>query len=144
FRPGLRPGKHEEDVMRRLLLGSAVLFIAACGGGVRPESDARPQSPGVRNSIPTDAATATFVQALISQFGEDAVDSCLAAWQDAVIDPSDAKTPTDKPAQGFRAFVVECLGNSSSGGDSGGGLRSAGADARRTLGGGDLRNQEVR
>jgi hypothetical protein len=131
--------------MRRLLLGSAVLFIAACGGGVRPDSGARPSNPTIRNAIPNDHETAVFVQALITQFGEDAVDSCLAAWQDEVVDPSDAKNPADKPAQGFRAFVVECLGGSASnGGDSGGGLRSAGSDARRTLGGGDLRAQDDR
>jgi hypothetical protein len=123
--------------MRRLVLGSAVLFIAACGGGVRPESAARPQNPSVRNSIPTDAATAMFVQALIAQFGEDSVDSCLAAWQDEGVDPSDVHDPTDKPAQGFRAFVVECLGSAAGGGDSGGGLR-------RDIGGGDLRSQADR
>jgi len=124
--------------MRRLVLGSAVLFIAACGGGVRPESGARSQNPGVSNSIPTDAATAMFVQALIAQFGEDAVDTCLAAWQDAAVDPSDAKDPTDKPAQGFRAFVVECLdGSGAGGGDAGGGVR-------RDIGGGNLRSQADR
>jgi hypothetical protein len=122
--------------MRRLLLGSAVLFIAACGGGVRPDSSARQQDPGVRNSIPTDSATAVFIQGLVAQFGEDAVDTCLAAWQDQAVDPSDAKNPTDKPAQGFRAFVVECLGGSAG---SGGDARSAGGDLRRDIGGGDLR-----
>ena len=96
--------------MRRLVLRSAVLFIAACGGGVRPESGARPETPSARRAIPTDAATAVFVQSLITQFGEDAVDSCLAAWQDEPVDPSDAKLPVDKPAQRFRAFVVKCLG----------------------------------
>jgi hypothetical protein len=124
--------------MRRLVLGSVVLFIAACGGGVRSQSDSRTQSPGVGNSIPTDAATAMFVQALVAQFGEDAVDSCLAAWQDAAVDPSDAKDPTDKPAQSFRAFVIECLGSSpASGGDAGGGVR-------HDIGGGDLRSTEAR
>ncbi|HEY1904562.1 MAG TPA: hypothetical protein VGG91_00890 [Myxococcaceae bacterium] len=122
--------------MRRLVLGSVVLFIAACGGGVRPESSARPENPGARNSIPTDSATAVFIQALVTQFGEDAVDSCLAAWQDQGADASDAKLPTDKPAEGFREFVVECLGAPAG---SGGDARSAGADLRRELGGGDLR-----
>lgn len=126
--------------MRRLLLGSAVLFIAACGGGVRPESAARQEDPGVRSSIPTDSATAIFIQGLVAKFGEDAVDTCLAAWQEQVVDPSDAKNPTDKPAQGFRAFVVECLGGSAgSGGDSGGGLRSADGNARSNRGGGEIR-----
>ena len=126
--------------MRRLLLGSAVLFIAACGGGVRPESSARQENPGVRTSIPTDPATAVFIQGLVAQFGEDAVDTCLAAWQDQAVDPSDAKNPTDKPAQGFRAFVVECLGGSAgSGGDGGGGVRSADGSARGNIGGGQIR-----
>jgi hypothetical protein len=126
--------------MRRLLLGSAVLFIAACGGGVRPESTARQENPGIRNSIPTDSATAVFIQGLVAQFGEDAVDTCLAAWQDQAVDPSDAKNPTDKPAQGFRAFVVECLGGSA--GSGGGDARHdiGGGELRRTLGGGDLRS----
>jgi hypothetical protein len=116
--------------MRRLVLGSVVLFIAACGGGVRPESSARPQNPAARNSIPTDSATAVFIQGLVTQFGEDAVDSCLAAWQDEPVDASDAKHPTDKPAQSFRAFVVECLGGPAS---SGGDARSAGGDLRASM-----------
>jgi hypothetical protein len=125
--------------MRRLVLGSVVLFIAACGGGVRPESSARPQSPNAGNSIPTDAATAVFVQELIAQFGEDAVDTCLAAWQDQGVDPSDAKNPADKPAQGFRAFVVECLGGSAGSGDGGGGARSPDGSARANIGGSQIR-----
>jgi len=125
--------------MRRLVLGSVVLFIAACGGGVRPESGARPQSPGVRQSIPADAATAVFIQGLVAQFGQDSVDSCLAAWQDEPVDASDAKLPTDKPGQTFRAFVVECLGGSAS---SGGDARSAGADLRSAMP--SMRSQEVR
>ena len=112
--------------MRRLLLGSAVLFIAACGGGLRPEAPAGQQNPAVRNSIPTDPGTAVFIQGLVSQYGEDAVDSCLAAWQDEAVDPSDAHNPTDKPAQGFREFVVDCLGGSASAsGDGGGGIKAS-------------------
>jgi hypothetical protein len=123
--------------MRRLVLGSAVLFIAACGGGAVPESGARPQAPSARRSIPTDGATAVLVQSLIASFGEDAVDTCLVAWQDAPVDPSDAKLPVDKQPQSFRAFILDCLGVSASSG--GGDLRKAGGDMRRDLGGGDLR-----
>ena len=91
--------------MRRVLVMSVVVFIAACGGGVR--SDAKPETSAQR-AIPTDSASATLVQALIQKYGADAVDTCLAAWQD--LRDGYEPGPVGKPGAGFRRFISECVG----------------------------------
>ena len=93
--------------MRRVLVASVVLFIAACGGGVRPE--ATPEA-AQRNRIPTDSESALLVESLVKTFGSDAVDSCLAAWQDAYDDGhANGAGPLSKPGAGFRAFLSRCV-----------------------------------
>ena len=91
--------------MRRILVASVVLFIAACGGGVRQE--ARPQATQ-RNEIPTDRQSALLIESLTKSFGADAVDTCLAAWQDARL--GNDSGPVSKPGAGFRRFISECVG----------------------------------
>ncbi|MGZ6060197.1 MAG: hypothetical protein ACXWLP_12120 [Myxococcaceae bacterium] len=93
--------------MRRLLVASVVLFIAACGGGVR--SDAKPEA-AQRNAIPTDRESALLIESLSKTFGSDAVDSCLAAWQDARDVHADGAGPASKPGAGFRVFLSQCVG----------------------------------
>lgn len=93
--------------MRRVLVASVVLFIAACGGGVR--SDAKPEA-AQRNLIPTDRESALLIESLTKTFGSDAVDSCLAAWQDARDVHADGAGPVSKPGAGFRLFLSQCVG----------------------------------
>jgi hypothetical protein len=91
--------------MRRVLLMSVVVFIAACGGGAG--SDAKPDSANPKRLVPIDSASASLVQSLIERFGEDAVDACLAAWQDLHDGYAD---PVHKPGAGFRRFISACVG----------------------------------
>jgi hypothetical protein len=93
--------------MRRILMGSVVLFIAACGGGVRSEAKPEGQS---RRDIPTDRESALLVQSLTQAYGSDAVDACLAAWQDERDGHTDNSGPFSKPGAGFRIFLSECVG----------------------------------
>ncbi len=95
--------------MRRVLMGSVVLFIAACGGGVRPE--ATPETEA-RRAIPTDRESALLVQSLTEKYGSDAVDACLAAWQDGRDGQTDTdnNAPFSKPGAGFRIFLSQCVG----------------------------------
>lgn len=109
--------------MRRIFVASVVLFIAACGGGVRQE--ARPEA-AQRNAIPTDTESALLIESLTKTYGSDAVDTCLAAWQDARDVHADGAGPVSKPGAGFRTFLSECVGAPAPGGD----LRSASGDMR--------------
>jgi|GEM_PF-6976277 len=84
--------------MRRILVASVVLFIAACGGGVPAAAQ--------RNAIPTDGESALLIESLTQRFGSDAVDACLAAWQDALL--ADDNGPVSKPGAAFRRFVSRC------------------------------------
>jgi hypothetical protein len=93
--------------MRRVLMGSVVLFIAACGGDVR--SEAKPETQA-RRAIPTDRESALLVQSLTQAYGSDAVDACLAAWQDERDGHTDNSGPFSKPGAGFRIFLSECVG----------------------------------
>jgi hypothetical protein len=91
--------------MRRVLVASVVLFIAACGGGVR--SEAKPEA-AQRNAIPTDQESALLIESLTKAFGSDAVDSCLAAWQDTLLGTDTG--PVSKPGAQFRRFISQCVG----------------------------------
>jgi len=93
--------------MRRLLVASVVLFIAACGGGAR--SEATPEA-AQRNAIPMDQESALLIESLTKTFGSDAVDACLAAWQDARDVHPDGAGPVSKPGAGFRVFLSQCVG----------------------------------
>jgi len=92
--------------MRRILVASVVLFIAACGGGgVRQE--ARPEA-AQRNQIPTERESALLVESLTTRFGSDAVETCLAAWQDTELGNDNGQV--SKPGAGFRRFISQCVG----------------------------------
>jgi hypothetical protein len=111
--------------MRRVLLGGLVLFFAACGGGAR--SDVR-SADARRNPIPTDRETAVLIESLIATFGEDAVDTCLAAFQDARDVHLLGNEQIYRPDSPFRSYMSECLGAqkpaaSPSQSEPGGGLR---------------------
>jgi len=93
--------------MRRLLVASVVLFIAACGGGAR--SEATPEA-AQRNAIPMDPESALLIESLSKTFGSDAVDACLAAWQDARDVNADRDGAVSKPGAGFRLFMSQCVG----------------------------------
>lgn len=93
--------------MRRVLVASVVLFIAACGGGVR--SEATPEA-AQRRPIPMDRESALLIESLTKTFGADAVDACLAAWQDARDVRADQDGPVSKPGAGFRVFLSQCVG----------------------------------
>ncbi len=119
--------------MRRVLMGCVVLFVAACGGGAVPQSGARPVD--ARNAIPTDAASAALVESLTRDYGADAVDTCLAAWQDAKDVHPDGAGPDAKPGAGFRTFLSECVGAPAPGN-----LRSSDGAALRIERSSDLRS----
>ena len=93
--------------MRRVLVTSVVLFIAACGGGVRNEAK---REAAQRNDIPTDRESALLIESLTKTFGSDAVDTCLAAWQAARDVHEDREGPVSKPGAGFRVFLSRCVG----------------------------------
>ena len=131
--------------MRRVLLGSVVLFIAACGGpGGGTEGTPEAQR---RNAIPTDPETARLVQSLTQAFGSDAVDACLAAWQDERDGHTDDIGPFSKPGAGFRIFLSECVGApvpADARAQGGEGMRGVDPGSLRSQSGKDVRNQDPR
>ena len=97
--------------MRHLVLGT-FLICAACGGASNPGSGAVSQDPADR-AARTRVANSAEAQATIAKyeqlFGQDAVESCLQAWESDVA--ADPNAQISKPDfGGLRAFLSECLG----------------------------------
>jgi hypothetical protein len=94
--------------MRCLILGALVLIASAGCGGPSENPDLRGNIPTARKSAPTlDAAQSAVARRYALVFGEDAVDSCVAAFEDDnLVDHSEV----DKPSAGdLAAFLCNCV-----------------------------------
>src|SRR6516165_2883967 len=67
--------------MRHVILG-CLLFLAACGGDLRKETEARPEAveAAARQAAVTSAAGHALLQKYSALVSEDTLDSCVRAW----------------------------------------------------------------
>jgi hypothetical protein len=99
--------------MRRLILGTFLVFAACGGSDLRSPNDLR-KSTDARK---VDARPAPWldasIRAALSQyeavFGQDAVDTCFSAWQAQV--SANQGPPVYKPtADDVREYLCACVG----------------------------------
>jgi hypothetical protein len=100
--------------MRRLVL-SGFLCLAACGGAISsPSTDASDPSSGARaaQAVLLSAEGQATLAAFAKGFSQDAIDSCVAAWEEDFGGPSGLGEPIAKPdVKGLRSFLAQCLGS---------------------------------
>jgi hypothetical protein len=97
--------------MRHVILG-CLLFLAACGGDLRKETEARPEAveAAARQAAVTSAAGHALLQKYSALVSEDTLDSCVRAWfGESASGDSSSRRPVYKPdVDGFRSFLCDC------------------------------------